>query len=135
VREIKLKRRAWHTIAPGWSRCIIELELPTELLQSCEPNSLYALDVMAVDALCMSTAQVTTDFLEQPIVKVSALCSRSARKPSAMILRLRGVRRGHATVWPRYTADEAARNELFYGSATLLSPIQPETNPLPHEAN
>lgn len=93
--------------------------LPDELMQSIEPGSLSVIEATAVDGMAAVTGDVVIGSGE---VAVAAVVPRGLRRLVAVRLRLRGLRAGGEPGWPRFTAEQAASNDSFYASATLLKP-------------
>lgn len=85
------------------------------MLESCEPGSIFALEVMPVGAGAAITAAV-----HEGLAVITAEVPRKLRRPIAAHLRLRGIRKGHDNAWRRFTPDQARSNDIFYSIATPL---------------
>lgn len=122
VRRVVLPKKAWKPMGRGHWQCEAHIELEPEMVLSCEYDSIQVIEAQAEVVPCLTTGEVIPDFVDSLWLHAFAVVPRHSRKPPAMLLRVRGVRRGCDAQWPRYSEGEAARNELFYGTATLLSP-------------
>jgi len=95
--------------------------LPAELIESCEPGSVRVVSVMGQRGSMLATGCIQ-DRQNKSTLLVIAAAALGASTPGAARVQLAGVRRGHGDRWPRFTEQQAAANELFYGTATQLSP-------------
>lgn len=104
-------------ISDRWHWAHGSVTLAQEMLQSCEPGSLMVLEpcvaVPAVTGACIA-GQIDV------IVRIAVPAGTGI--PQSALVRVRGIRRGHATRWPRESEETARSNEQFYGSATAVLP-------------
>jgi hypothetical protein len=110
-----------------WTLAHGSMEIPAEMRQSCEPG-LMCLEPQAQGLPALAAAQIAGDLDVIVRVAVPSGCDL----PTTALVRVRGIRLGHAARWPRETEDVARSNEAFYASATAVAITE---KPTKHEAN
>jgi hypothetical protein len=89
------------------------LEIPPEMIGSCEPGSLKVVSAMPVGGLAVVSAEV----IDQARVQWTLAALPGIAAPHSVRVAIEGVRLGMPEIWPRTTPKVAERNRLFWASA------------------
>lgn len=103
------------------------LDIPPEMLGSCEPGSLQVVSAMPVGGLAVVSAEV----VDQARVQWSMAALPGIAAPLSVRVVIEGVRLGMPEIWPRTDERTARRNRLFWTSAHQggsVHDLQPEVD-------
>ncbi len=89
------------------------LQIPAEMLGSCEPGSLQVVSAMPVGGLAVISAEV----VDQARVSWTLAELPGIEPPTSVRVAMEGTRLGMPEIWPRTTKAAAEANRLFWESA------------------